>query len=101
MVPEVSKLVTRSLETSGTTYQATKRHIPEEWRNSPADLFPHQEEDRMRKRRAKMRFRLEVVHEANVRTDAPQLYTHTHTHTHTHTNQITRRQSPENGNLEV
>lgn len=82
MVPEVSKLVTRSLETSGTTYQATKRHILEEWRNSPADLFPHQEEDRMRKRRAKMCFTLGVVHEANVRTDAAQLYIHTQTKLH-------------------
>jgi len=58
MVPEISKLVTRSLETSGTTCQATKRHFPEEWRNSPADLSPHQEEDRTKKRRAKMCFRL-------------------------------------------
>jgi hypothetical protein len=91
MVPEVSKLVTRSLETSGTPYQATKRHNPEEWRNSPADLFPRQEEDPMRKRRAKMCFKLQVVHEPNVRTDAAQL----------HTKKNTGRQGPENGNLGV
>jgi len=82
MVPEVSKQVTRSLETSGTTYQATKRHIPEEWRNSPADLFPRQEEDPMRKIRAKMCIRLQVVHEPNVRTDFAQLYTKKKTKLH-------------------